>query len=101
MAPDPTMPSSIQAQSRASGFKTLRQAFGAGKRKDSKTIMYEILLPAGTGEPEVDRSGEDYRDVLEGVGMERLEPIVKEVMTFEKGMEAFSGKGVKVVRLVN
>ncbi|ORX36688.1 hypothetical protein BD324DRAFT_626824 [Kockovaella imperatae] len=88
---------------RTSGFKALRMAF-ANKRKDSKFISFEYLAPAGTGEPEVDASGMDCRDVLEDTAMVGFRPVVRDVFPLERGPEAFKpvkGPHVSVVRLVN
>ncbi|WWD17310.1 hypothetical protein CI109_101750 [Kwoniella shandongensis] len=100
--------------SRPSGLKTLRAAFGS-KRKESKFISFEYLPPVASGEPEVDSSGMDYRDVMEEPCMAIFRPMVDSVVPFEKGAEAFkrAGKGsyetgegsvegkISVVRLIN
>lgn len=91
----------VSSNSRPSGFKNLRAAF-ASRRKESKYIAFECVAPAGSGEPEVDASGLDYRDVLEEPCISTFKPVVKNVWPLEKGMEAFRGRlGVSVVRLVN
>jgi hypothetical protein len=105
------MPSSIQVQAKAnSGFKSLRAAFGS-KRKDSKHISFEYLAPAGSGEPEVDASGMDVRDVLEEMSMGDYVPVLRgrgreKVVPFERGADVFRElpgmEGIGgVVRLVN
>ncbi|ORY34019.1 hypothetical protein BCR39DRAFT_518148 [Naematelia encephala] len=96
---------------KASGLRTLRAAFSSSKRKaaSSKSISFEYLAPAGTGEPEVDSSGADCRDILEEPGLESLRPVVEGgVIVFERGAEAFGGQGqagrlfeARVVRLIN
>ncbi|KAK8864394.1 hypothetical protein IAR55_001642 [Kwoniella newhampshirensis] len=102
--------------SRPSGMKTLRAAFGS-RRKESKFISFEYLPPVASGEPEVDSSGMDYRDVMEEPCMAIFRPVVDVVIPFEKGAEAFGrggghGEGdyqnieraegkVKVVRVIN
>lgn len=99
--PSETLPPNVQVSTRSSGLKNLRAAFGS-KRKESKFITVEYLPPAGSGEPEVDASGVDCRDVLEETGVGALRPVVRRVWPFEKGMEAFRpGVGGSVVRLIN
>jgi hypothetical protein len=105
------MPASIQVQAKpTSGFRSLRAAF-ASKRKDSKNISFEYVPPAGSGEPEVDGSGMDCRDVLEEIVLADLCPVMRgkgkeRVVPFERGMEVFReipgiGEVGGVVRLVN
>lgn len=90
VAPDPSAPKLETAPRPVSGFKSLRAAFGS-KRQNSKSIIYEYLSPAGSGEPEVDSSGEDYRDVLEEPCMSTFRPVVSRLLPFEKGSDAFRG----------
>ncbi|WVQ82361.1 hypothetical protein IAT38_004489 [Cryptococcus sp. DSM 104549] len=93
--------------SRPSGIKTLRSVF-SNKRKESKFVAFEYLPPTGSGEPEVDSSGMDYRDVMEEPCMAIFRPALegeKSVMPFEKGAEVFGyggwGEcGVRVVRVM-
>ena len=95
------MPSTAKAQSRQSGFMSLRTAFGT-RRKNSKFVVFEYLAPAGSGEPEVDTSGLDCRDVLEDPNIGAFRPVVRRVWPLEKGTEAFRDrKEVSVIRLVN
>lgn len=96
------MPSSIRrSQSRHSGLKGLRAAFSS-RRKESKSVAFEYLASAGSGEPEVDTSGIDCRDALEEPCVSAFSPVVTNVWPLEKGMEAFRGQvGVSVIRLVN
>lgn len=82
------MPLRVRAASKPSGLKTLRAAFQS-KRKDSKYIAFQYLPPAGSGEPELDASGLDLRDLLEEPCMSTFRPIVGDVWNFERGMEAF------------
>ena len=99
--PDSSMSSSTSTQPRASGFKNIRSAFGS-RRKDSKHISFQYLPPAGSGEPDVDTSGLDCRDVLEEECISSFMPVVKHIWPLEKGMEAFRGKiGTSVIRLAN
>ena len=101
VAPEISIPSATKAQSRQSGFRNLRAAFGS-RRKDSKFVAVEYLAPSGSGEPEVDTSGLDCRDVLEDPSISAFRPVVKRVWPLEKGMEAFRDrKEVSVIRLVN
>jgi len=99
--PEASIASIAQSQARPSGFKNLRAAFSS-RRKESKYISFEYLAPAGSGEPEVDGSGLDCRDVLEELSVTAFKPVVKNIWPLEKGMEAFRGRvGTSVVRLVN
>jgi hypothetical protein len=105
------MPASIHVQARpTSGFKSLRAAFSS-KRKDSKFISFEYTPPAGSGEPEVDSSGMDCRDVLEDVGIVDYSPVVRgrgkeRIVPLERGAEVFREiPGMEdiggIVRLIN
>ncbi|WVQ72581.1 hypothetical protein IAR50_002139 [Cryptococcus sp. DSM 104548] len=98
---------------RPSGLKTLRLAFSS-KRKDSKFIDLTYIPPTACGEPEVDSSGMDLRDVMEEPCMAIFKPFLDNgggdggpaILPFEKGREAFRyggwGEcGVRVVRLIN
>ncbi|ODO08828.1 hypothetical protein L198_00561 [Cryptococcus wingfieldii CBS 7118] len=98
---------------RPSGLKTLRMAFSS-KRKDSKFIDLSYISPTACGEPEVDSSGLDLRDVMEEPCMAAFKPFLDNgggdggpaILPFEKGREAFRyggwGEcGVRVVRLIN
>ena len=101
VAPTTSMPSTIPVHSRKSGFKTLRAAL-TSRRKETKHITFEYLTPTGSGEPEVDSSGVDCRDVMEESCMLFFKPIVAGVIPLEKGVDAFKIQhGVAVVRLVN
>ncbi|WVO22222.1 uncharacterized protein IAS62_003552 [Cryptococcus decagattii] len=94
--------------SRPSGIKTLKTVF-ASKRKDSKFIVFEYLSPTGSGEPEIDASGMDYRDVMEEPCMAIFKPVLEgehAVVPFERGAQAFKRQGwdecgVRVVRIIN
>ncbi|WVQ99409.1 hypothetical protein IAU59_006542 [Kwoniella sp. CBS 9459] len=127
--PETAFPSAPpQLSSRPSGIKTLRAAF-TSKRKESKFIVFEYLAPSGTGEPEVDSSGMDCRDVMEEPCMAIFKPHlpenallsdqggmyggpqqhqqqqqeVKSVVHFERGAEVFkrNWRGYRVVRVIN
>ncbi|OCF42889.1 hypothetical protein I317_03240 [Kwoniella heveanensis CBS 569] len=116
--------------SRPSGLKTLRAAFTSSKRKESKFIAFEYLPPSGTGEPEVDTSGMDCRDVMEepcmaifkphlpdnalpskpgeaamgaGYGGQQQRQEMKSVVHFERGADVFKKdwRGYRVVRVIN
>ncbi|KAK4683889.1 hypothetical protein P7C73_g6325, partial [Tremellales sp. Uapishka_1] len=98
--PDQTMAAKPDIATRPSGLKTWKAAFS--KQKDQKTILYEYLIPAGSGGPEVDGSGVDSRDILEEANMGNFRPFVGDVWPFEKGAEAFrSNVEGRVVRLSN
>ena len=100
---DPSMPSNQPLHPRSGGFKALRAAFGS-KKKDARNVSFEYLSPGGTGEPEVDSSGMDCRDVLEEAAMVSFRPVVKDVFPLELGAEAFKpvkGPHVSIVRLAN
>lgn len=91
----------------ASGFANIKAAFSKGKR-GQKHIKYTYVPPAGTGEPEVDTSGLDTRDVLEEPVMAVLHPVVRHTVPFERGAEVFRYSsdgidrlGVSAVRLIN
>ena len=91
----------LPTHSRSSGFKTLRAAFGS-KKKETKTINFEYLSPTGSGEPAVDSSGVDCRDVLEEACMSTFRPVVSCIRPLEKGGEVFKSlSGGGVVRIVN
>jgi hypothetical protein len=97
-------PSSITTTSpthgRTSGFKTLRAVFRS-KKKDVKMIQFEYLPLAGSGEPTVDSSGLDYRDVLEESCMSTFRPVVGEIVPLERGADVFKQRQGGVVRLIN
>jgi hypothetical protein len=93
------MPPTIKAASKPSGLQTLRAVF-TSRRKGSKFISFHHLVPAGSGEPEVDSSGMDCRDVLEEACMAVFRPVVRTAWPFEKGMEAFRSTGEAVIRLI-
>lgn len=94
--------------SRPSGIKTLKTVFGS-KRKDSKFIVFEYVSPIGSGEPEIDASGMDYRDVMEEPCMAFFKPVLQgehAVVPFERGAQVFKRQGwdecgVRVVRIIN
>lgn len=94
--------------SRPSGIKTLKTVFGS-KRKDSKFIVFEYVSPIGSGEPEIDASGMDYRDVMEEPCMAIFKPVLEgenAVVPFERGADVFKRQrwdecGVRVVRIIN
>ncbi|OCF74644.1 hypothetical protein I204_05024 [Kwoniella mangroviensis CBS 8886] len=119
-------PTTPTLTSRPSGLKSLKAAFGGSnsRRKDSKFISVEYLPPTGSGEPEVDSSGMDYRDIMEEPCMAIFRPVipeyicrkhtsmvlggegdgkVKTVVNFEKGHEIFrrDWEGVRVVKVIN
>lgn len=87
-----------------SGLKAFKAAFtsSSSKRQASKTITFDYLPPAGSGEPEVDASGMDIRDVLEEPTIVTFKPVVSRTVPLEKGNEAFRGvpDGV-VVRIIH
>lgn len=85
-----------------SGLKSFRLAFKSNKKQTTKSISFEYLPPAGSGEPEVDASGLDIRDVLEEPTIVTFKPVVTRTVPLEKGMEAFQGlqEGV-VVRIIH
>lgn len=84
------------------GFKMFHS-----RQKEAKRVVYEYVHPAGAGEPEVDSSGLDYRDILEEPILGVLHPPVNAVVPFERGAEVFRSKrmmdrtNIAVVRLVN
>lgn len=80
-------------------MKTLKAAFGS-RKKDDKRIDFEYIPPTGSGEPAVDSSGVDCRDVLEESCMASFVPVVRTVVPFEKGAEVFKVNG-GVVRVIN
>ncbi|EIW70664.1 hypothetical protein TREMEDRAFT_61172 [Tremella mesenterica DSM 1558] len=93
--PSPTSPPPIPR--RTSAFKSLFT-----KRKDSKYINLLPVSPAGTGEPEVDSSGMDIRDVLEDELIPFLSPVSEGSVVFEKAREVFRSPGSgMVVRIIN
>lgn len=63
--------------------------------------MFEYLPPTASGEPTVDSSGMDCRDVLEEACMSTFRPVVNCVVPLEKGAEVFKTMSGGVVRLVN
>jgi len=66
-----------------------------------RTRITTTYVPApGTGEPTVDSSGLDPRDVMEEEGMDGLAPVVGKIVPFERGAEVFTGHG-GVVRIIN
>lgn len=85
---------------RSRSIKSFKSALGPRRR-----INIDYIHPAGTGEPEVDSSGLDCRDVLEEMGMVgALRPRVDAVVPFERGPEAFAKPyrlGINVVRIIN
>lgn len=87
-----------------SGLKAFRLAFksSSSKKQNTKTISFEYLPPAGSGEPEVDASGLDIRDVLEEPTIVTFKPVVSRTVPLERGMEAFQGasEGV-VIRIIH
>lgn len=86
-----------------SAMRSFRAAFSSSaKRQSSKTISFEYLPPAGSGEAEVDASGLDIRDVLEEPTIVTFKPVVTRTVPLEKGNEAFRGvpDGV-VVRIIH
>jgi hypothetical protein len=98
-------PSSINTSaspthSRSSGFKTFKAAFGS-RKKDEKRINFEYVPPTGSGEPAVDSSGVDCRDVLEESCMSTFVPVTPTVVPLEKGVEVFRLKSGGVVRIIN
>ncbi|WVW83910.1 hypothetical protein I302_105932 [Kwoniella bestiolae CBS 10118] len=119
-----TSPTTPTLTSRPSGLKSLKAAFGSSnsRRKDSKFVSVEYLPPTGSGEPEVDSSGMDYRDIMEEPCVAIFRPVlheyinrknsmmpggegerVKTVVNFEKGQEVFrrDWEGVRAVRVIN
>lgn len=83
---------------------------GLGKRHGFKNITVDYVQPAGAGEPEVDTSGQDCRDVLDEPALAALRPCVAKVVPFERGASVFTpglGRegvdrlGTSVVRIVN
>jgi hypothetical protein len=102
--PESALPASIAVQQRTSGFKTLKMAFKS-KKKDAKHVNFEYIPPTGSGEPAVDSSGVDYRDVMEEECMNHFRPVLDHpAIFFEKARDAFVGggrEGSKVVRIVN
>ncbi|KAL7421576.1 hypothetical protein Q5752_003345 [Cryptotrichosporon argae] len=85
---------------KSSSIKTFRAAF-ASRRKTSKSIAFEHVCSPGTGEPELDASGLDRRDMLEEAKLAALEPTVGEVVRFEKGASAFQKSATSVIRIIN
>ncbi|WWC61871.1 uncharacterized protein I303_104456 [Kwoniella dejecticola CBS 10117] len=124
-------PHESSKHSRPSGLKSLKAAFGSSrsKQKDYKNINVEYLPAVGTGEPEVDSSGMDYRDIMEEPCMAIFRPHLpdsasikhnsslysgtdlnhndknqaKTIVHFEKGHEIFKRdwEGVRVIRVIN
>ncbi|WWC70209.1 uncharacterized protein I206_104159 [Kwoniella pini CBS 10737] len=125
-------PNEPKSNSRPSGLKSLKAAFGSSKsnRKDSKYINIEYLNEIGIGEPEVDSSGMDFRDIMEEPCMAIFKPHLPEfiipkhnsinydssstfgsgqderlktIVNFEKGHEIFKRdwEGVRVIRVIN
>ncbi|KAL1409095.1 hypothetical protein Q8F55_005919 [Vanrija albida] len=91
----------------ASGLANIKAAFSKAK-KGQKNIKYTYVPPAGTGEPEVDASGLDTRDVLEEPVMAVLHPVVRHTVPLERGAEVFRWSsdgvdrlGVSAVRIIN
>ncbi|GMK58320.1 hypothetical protein CspeluHIS016_0503520 [Cutaneotrichosporon spelunceum] len=84
--------------------RTLKTKLGLGKRKN---VSVSYIQPAGAGEPAVDASGLDYRDVLEEPVLGVLRPSVEEVVPFELGASVFTSRRnmdrlrVAVVQIVN
>jgi NADPH:quinone reductase-like Zn-dependent oxidoreductase len=75
-------------------------------RNAFKRRVGDAVVLAGTGEPNVDSSGLDCRDVLEEPAMEYLVPVVGRVVPFERGAELFvaprePGTVGGVVRIIN
>lgn len=96
---------------RSKSLKNLRASFvGGRKHQNGRDVVFEYIHAAGAGEPEVDASGLDCRDVLEEPLMGMLRPVVDgQVVPFERGVKVFEtmsrleglAGGVRVVRLVN
>jgi NADPH:quinone reductase-like Zn-dependent oxidoreductase len=99
--PDETAHVKPENIAKPSGLKAFRAAFQS-KRQTTKAISFEYLPPAGSGEPEVDGSGMDIRDVLEEPAIVAFRPVVSKTLPLEKGAEAFMGvpEGV-VVRIIH
>lgn len=99
--PDQAAQAKPENIAKPSGLKSLKAAFSS-KRQTSKTISFEYLPPAGSGEAEVDASGLDIRDVLEEPTIVTFKPVVTRTVPLEKGNEAFRGvpEGV-VVRIIH
>ena len=88
----PTATTPNKLVKRPSALNSLRSAFKS-KRKDTKFVNVEFLPAAGSGEPEVDAGGMDCRDVLDEPCMSTFRPVVRGVLPFERGMEAFFRTG--------
>lgn len=95
---------------RSKSLKNLRASFVGGRKKDhGHNLVFEYIHAAGAGEPEVDASGLDVRDVLEEPLLGLFRPAVETVVPFERGAAVFRPRvgvsavagGVAVVRLVN
>jgi hypothetical protein len=85
-----------------SGLKAFKAAFSSSKKQTAKTVGFEYLAPAGSGEAEVDASGMDIRDILEEPSIVAFKPVVTRTIPLEKGADAFRGapEGV-VVRIIH
>jgi hypothetical protein len=85
-----------------SGLKAFKAAFTSSKKQTAKSVGFEYLPPAGSGEAEVDASGMDIRDVLEEPSIVAFRPVVSRTIPLEKGAEAFRGvpEGI-VVRIIH
>lgn len=69
---------------------------------------FEQIHPAGDGEAEVGLAGQDVRDVLEDPNFARYEPVIGEVVPFERAPETFVYKPgtdhrltANIVRIIN
>lgn len=63
-------------------------------------INTAFIVPAGMGEPTVDTSGLDPRDIMECPAMANLVPTPTTVVPFERGPEVFARRQGGVVRIV-
>lgn len=95
----------VSAQGPMSPKRSFKTKLGLGKRAKILSALY--VQPAGAGDPEVDTSGLDYRDVLEEPVLGVLHPAVAEVVPFERGASVFASRRnmdrlrVAVVKIVN
>jgi hypothetical protein len=101
--PDETAHTKPENIAKPSGLKAFKAAFQSKKQANKqKSVGFEYLPPAGSGEAEVDSSGMDIRDVLEEPSIVDFRPVVSKTVPLEKGAEAFTGvpEGV-VVRIIH